>query len=273
MKAAGRILAFMIIAPMVFLAVSAILVALLGPLFVPPAPKGTGGASASAAQDQQSQTNATPMAMSSEEAQARLDTLWAAGDWNGVVNLLEKRERTPAQEEAYQSAKINLTEQERASIQMQLNALWAAGDWNGVVNLLNGRNDLTPAQARALESARQNIAFSQATATATARRAAAKLELLSFKCTTNTRIGFVYIEGQVRNITNTSLRNVEAVGTWYTAADQFITSDTALIEYNPILPGQTSPFKTIGSYNPAMAKCQIEFKELLGGTIPTYREN
>ena len=47
----------------------------------------------------------------------------------------------------------------------------------------------------------------------------------------------------------------------------FITSDDALIDYNPILPGQTSPFKAMATENPAMRKASIDFKELMGGSI------
>jgi hypothetical protein len=72
----------------------------------------------------------------------------------------------------------------------------------------------------------------------------------------------------VRNISGESLRNVEAVVTFYDKSGGFITSDDAIIEYNPILPGQVSPFKTITTWNPAMHTASIEFKSLMGGTIP-----
>ena len=45
-----------------------------------------------------------------------------------------------------------------------------------------------------------------------------------------------------------------------------ITSD-ALIEYNPILPGQISPFKVMVTENPSMRKAGVEFKSLLGGAM------
>lgn len=94
-----------------------------------------------------------------------------------------------------------------------------------------------------------------------------QLELLSFKC--YQQYDYYHIEGQVKNISDKSLKNVTALGTAYTEDDQFITSEDAIINYNPILAGQTSPFKIIMTYNPAMAKCQVDFKELIGGSIPT----
>ena len=81
--------------------------------------------------------------------------------------------------------------------------------------------------------------------------------------------GYHIVEGQVKNISTESLKSVTANATWYDKADGFITSDDALIEYNPILPGQTSPFKTMSRTNPAMSKYSVEFKFLMGGTIQT----
>lgn len=76
-----------------------------------------------------------------------------------------------------------------------------------------------------------------------------------------------YVEGQVKNLTNQPLKNVTAVATWYDDHGGFITTDDALIDYNPILPGQTSPFKTITRGNPAMSEFSVAFKSLLGGQI------
>ena len=63
-----------------------------------------------------------------------------------------------------------------------------------------------------------------------------------------------------------------AMITWYTDDDTFITSGEALITYNPVLPDQVSPFEVITQTNPAMAKYQVEFKTLFGGTLRTKRQ-
>ena len=80
--------------------------------------------------------------------------------------------------------------------------------------------------------------------------------------------GYAIVEGEVKNISSENLRNVQAVAKFYTVDKKFITSGDALIEYNPILPGQTSPFKVMATHNPAMKTASIDFKELMGGTIP-----
>lgn len=79
---------------------------------------------------------------------------------------------------------------------------------------------------------------------------------------------YMTLQGQVTNVTNAPIRRVTAVATYSTADGTFVTSDTALVEYDPLLPGQTSPFKVLTRYNPALEKCNIAFKELIGGSIP-----
>jgi hypothetical protein len=96
-----------------------------------------------------------------------------------------------------------------------------------------------------------------------------QLELVKFSW--HTEYGHAILEGQVRNISAHSLRNVEAVATFYTKDGEFITSADALIDYNPILPGQASPFKVYATENPAMNKANVEFKELISGTIAFRR--
>jgi hypothetical protein len=80
--------------------------------------------------------------------------------------------------------------------------------------------------------------------------------------------GYAILEGQVRNISSEPLKNVAAVASFYDLDGGFITSSDTLIDYNPVLPGQTSPFKVMATQNPTMKKARVEFKELLGGTIP-----
>ncbi len=96
-----------------------------------------------------------------------------------------------------------------------------------------------------------------------------KLELVSFKC--STEYGFSKVTGEVKNISGKSMDSVVAVGSFYTKSGEFVKSSDAIIDYNPILAGQTSPFQVITTSNPEMDSCKIAFKEFFGGTIPTKR--
>ena len=97
----------------------------------------------------------------------------------------------------------------------------------------------------------------------------ADLVLLSSNGSPTAGGSFYVIEGQVKNVSGKSLENVEAVGTWYDKNRDFIKTDSALVDYNPILPGQISPFKTMTTGNPAMSRYSVEFKRLFGGTLVT----
>jgi hypothetical protein len=84
--------------------------------------------------------------------------------------------------------------------------------------------------------------------------------------------GYAIVEGEVTNISQSSIQNVQAVVRFYTSSDQFITSDTSLLEFNPILPGQTSPFKVYAQWNPEMRTARISFSQLFGQTISYMTE-
>lgn len=91
------------------------------------------------------------------------------------------------------------------------------------------------------------------------------LEVQSHRC--EVEYSYVFVRGEVKNITTESLKNVAVVGEFRTKSGELVKSETALLEYNPILPGQTSPFRAGGTSNPQIAKCGIAFKYLMGGTI------
>lgn len=73
-------------------------------------------------------------------------------------------------------------------------------------------------------------------------------------------ISHMNVEGQVRNITDKSLKSIQVVVQWFDKNGNFVTSDEALIEYNPILPGQTSPFEVLSSYNQKWQNFQFLLK-------------
>lgn len=92
-----------------------------------------------------------------------------------------------------------------------------------------------------------------------------QLELVNWNW--RTEYDYAIAEGKVKNISGVSLKNIEAVVSFYTKEGTFITSDTALIEYNPLLADQESPFKVMTTFNPAMNNAKIDFKDLWGGAI------
>lgn len=80
---------------------------------------------------------------------------------------------------------------------------------------------------------------------------------------------YLSVEGQVKNVSGKPIDRLVAVTTWFTKDDQFIASDSAMVEYQPLLHGQTSPFKTITKRNPEMTRFSVEFKVAGRGTLTT----
>lgn len=92
------------------------------------------------------------------------------------------------------------------------------------------------------------------------------LQILSWRC--DKEHDYVFVRGEVKNISSQIIKNVTAVAEFRTKNGTFVKSEDALIKYNPILPGQTSPFEVGGTDNPEIEKCNVAFKDLLGGAIP-----
>jgi len=92
-----------------------------------------------------------------------------------------------------------------------------------------------------------------------------KLEVESW--TWRTEHGFAIVEGEVKNISEERLNDVEVIVRFYTDDRVFITSASAMIDYQPILSNQTSAFTAYATYNPEMKSANIEFKELMGTKI------
>jgi hypothetical protein len=112
-----------------------------------------------------------------------------------------------------------------------------------------------------------SLSGNSSTTSASAVAKADQLELLSFKC--YSEYGYFQVSGEVKNVSDQPIKNAEVVLTTYTKDGELVNSSDALIDYNPVLAGQTSPFKAGMTMNPAMSKCKVSFKDLLGGTIQT----
>ncbi len=91
------------------------------------------------------------------------------------------------------------------------------------------------------------------------------LEVQSWRCTKE--YDFVFVVGEVKNVSGRRLENVLAVGEFRTSSGELVKTEDALLDYNPILSGQTSPFKAGGTDNPEIKGCNLSFRYLLGGRI------
>jgi len=118
--------------------------------------------------------------------------------------------------------------------------------------------------------AEQNRRAEEERRRAEARRAqerVASAELVLYDWSWSVEHGYVTVEGQVGNISGRKLKNVEALAQFYTDDKTFVTSDTGLVEYNPLMPGQVSPFKVMLPHNPMIKTASISFKIMWGDAL------
>jgi len=80
---------------------------------------------------------------------------------------------------------------------------------------------------------------------------------------------YCILNGEVKNIGNEPLSSVEAVVVWADKDGNVIKTTDDLIDYNPIMPGQTSPFKVLETDNPLIAKEKTSFQIMGGSEIST----
>ncbi len=92
-----------------------------------------------------------------------------------------------------------------------------------------------------------------------------QLEMVSWRCSKET--GYVRVNGEVRNISGEPLEDVEVVASFSSADGTLVKSGSALIDFNPLLPGQSSAFEARAEDDPEVSDCNVAFRKLGGGEI------
>lgn len=91
------------------------------------------------------------------------------------------------------------------------------------------------------------------------------LEVKSWKC--EVEHTYIHVRGEVKNVTDRPLENIMVVGAFRDKNGTLVKSEDALVDYDPIMPGQTSPFSAGTRHNPQITDCGLSFKVLMGGTV------
>ena len=107
-----------------------------------------------------------------------------------------------------------------------------------------------------------------------ANDANSRLELQSYRCS-NAFAGSTkaVVIGEVKNVGSIKLDAVMAKGTFYDASKNVIDTGSAILDVNPLMPGQTSSFKAYGPDNPAVKSCSVVFTKMFGGEIQTVKKS
>lgn len=94
-----------------------------------------------------------------------------------------------------------------------------------------------------------------------------RLELLASSGRRSDGGDYMRVEGQVKNISDQPIDAVVVVTSWYGDDGTFIASDKGIVDFRPLLAGQTSPFSSLTRRNPVMSKYSVEFMTFGGQTI------
>lgn len=93
------------------------------------------------------------------------------------------------------------------------------------------------------------------------------VELVLLSWTWRDAHGLAIAEGEVRNVSDRPVDDAEAVISFRSDAGAVVTSISAMVERNPIPPGQTSPFRIDAVWDPSRSTAGIDFRASPDGTI------
>ncbi len=97
------------------------------------------------------------------------------------------------------------------------------------------------------------------------------LELVSWKWGRDEYDQYAEVTGEVKNVSGEPLRSLVVLASIYDKDGTFISTARALVDFNPVMPGQTTPFKSMAKWNPAMSRAVLSF-QLIGGREVPYSE-
>jgi hypothetical protein len=98
-----------------------------------------------------------------------------------------------------------------------------------------------------------------------ARAQTSDVVILSLTCTPTSAGDEV--EGQIKNLTSAPLADVVITTTFQTANGSFVSTSDSPAKFNPLLPGQVSPFDGYGEYNPDIGSVIIQPSILFGASL------
>lgn len=75
---------------------------------------------------------------------------------------------------------------------------------------------------------------------------------------------YIEVKGRVQNVSQRPISNLMATVELFDKRGEFISADHALVEFDPVLPGQATPFTVLIRGNPATEKYLVRFKTMGG---------
>ncbi len=83
-------------------------------------------------------------------------------------------------------------------------------------------------------------------------QAPATVAIVAVTCAVFTGAGEIEVEGEVRNISSRPINNLMLSAVFNGPDGQFVSTSDLLVKFDPVMPGQVSPFDGFGNYNPVV---------------------
>jgi hypothetical protein len=90
------------------------------------------------------------------------------------------------------------------------------------------------------------------------------LALLSSRALLNPAGDLWNITGEVRNLTQEGLTNLQVVSTWFDQQGRIIDVQVDLVDLKQLMPGEISTFRSVARARPQMSMFRLEFRSDLG---------
>jgi len=93
------------------------------------------------------------------------------------------------------------------------------------------------------------------------------LQVSAWNCVIDSETNYFKVRGEVKNLSVAAVKNIVAVATVRTSDGTFVKSANALIEYQPLMAGQVSPFTIIDTGNPSIQTAELSFRMFFDGSM------
>lgn len=150
------------------------------------------------------------------------------------------------------------------------NATVVSGDMEAVSSTkVSNENDSQPASSEAGPSISPNAP--PRTSETDTPAPTAPLKIIAVTC--EETVSGPEVQGEIQNTSSNSFGQIEIDEVFHDSKGNFISSNTAFLKFNPLLPQQTSTFDSYGSNNPVITSVQIAPGIQLGGAIPFFGQS
>lgn len=92
--------------------------------------------------------------------------------------------------------------------------------------------------------------------------------IVAVTCVEYSNSGEIEVQGEVKNISSLPVKSLEMSAVFSGPSGQFVSTSDLLAKFDPVMPGQVSPFDGLGEYNPVIQTVKITPALMFGPALP-----